>query len=63
MLKSIFILIRSIELAAETAYRKIANETTVDEQKAFWLEISQDEKRAVLLEVFLKSQSCLQLIL
>jgi hypothetical protein len=45
MLKSIFILIRSIELAAETAYRRIANETKVDEQKAFWLEISQDEKR------------------
>jgi hypothetical protein len=45
MLKSIFILCRSIELAAETAYRRISNEAKVDAQKAFWLEISQDEKR------------------
>ena len=45
MLRDIFILCCSIELAAEAAYSRIANESKVDEQKAFWLEISQDEKR------------------
>ena len=44
MLRKIFTLCRSIELAAETAYLKISNETKDDEQKSFWLEISRDEK-------------------
>jgi len=44
MLRKIFILCRSIELAAETAYLKISNETKDDEQKSSWLEFSQDEK-------------------
>ena len=45
MLRNIFTMCRSIELAAEAAYLRIYNQTEVDEQKSFWLEISQDEKR------------------
>lgn len=45
MLREIFTLCRSIELAAEAAYRRISNQTEVDEQKSFWLDISRDEKR------------------
>jgi len=44
MLRKIFLLCRSIELAAEKAYLKISNETNDDEQKSFWLETSRDEK-------------------
>jgi rubrerythrin len=44
MLRKIFVLCRSIELAAETAYLKFSNETEADEQKSFWLEISRNEK-------------------
>ena len=45
MLRNIFTLCRSIELAAEAVYLKISEQSVVDEQKSFWLEISQDEKR------------------
>jgi rubrerythrin len=45
MLRKIFTLCRSIELAAESAYRRISNQTEVNEHKSFWLDISRDEKR------------------
>ena len=45
MLRKIFNLCHSIELAAEEAYFKISDHTEADEFKLFWLDISQDEKR------------------
>lgn len=45
MLRKIFNLCHSIELAAEEAYLKISNQTESDELKLFWFDVSQDEKR------------------
>ena len=47
MLKTILTSCRSIELAAETAYRRFSTHSDSNELTAFWQEMAQDEKRHV----------------
>ena len=47
MLTNILAICRSIELAAETAYRAFSKQAGTGGQTSFWLEMAQDEKRHV----------------